>query len=144
MRFLKFPSLQFNFSLNPLHLENVTYHNKQELILISWTKFAQNLYLQHKPDEHYHRLSHIPTTLSVKIHLKLTILIFWIKFSQKGYFCFKTGQRYITMKLSMFRFVSELSFILNSILTLVPKMPEKSILSPEQHIAINFSILQIV
>ena len=43
--------------------------------------------------EHHHWILHIRISLSTKLQVKLTILIFWTKCAQKGYFWSKTQNR---------------------------------------------------
>ena len=54
----------------------------------TWPK--RTFLIENEKSEHRHWIMHIWISLSIKLHLKLTILIFWTKFAQKGYFRSKT------------------------------------------------------
>ena len=64
-------------------------------------KAGQNLLVQARTNEHYHRIPHIQIAPDAKFHLKQNVLMFLDEFSEKGYFQYKIGQINITIYFSM-------------------------------------------
>ena len=58
--------------------------------------------VENERSEYHHWILDIRISLSIKFHLKLTILIFWTKFAQEGYFLSKTKKVNSIIELSEF------------------------------------------
>ena len=84
--------------------------------------------IENEKSEHRHWILHIRISLSIKFHLKLTILFFWAKFDQKGYLWSKTKRVNIIIEFCISELVQIPSFALNwQFWQFRPNLPKKGI-----------------